>query len=666
MSIDTLIANYRSVPPKPKNGWKSWSIRVLLQVVFFAVLVLGVIGCEREDYFDYSGWDELAPISLDEHFEVLYYIPEIDAGSFHGETIWIKDFYGELLRSTDRGLSWSRVDLPAEGGITYLNFFGDGTKGVVVNSDGILMRTGNGGRDWTVIDLKEKVKSRWYESLDFMNFRFDDTLQNVTWIGLCQIYRSKDGGMTWTSHADSIINSEREHRCVYDVLTVEGELRYAEVSVTGRILTSGSYLYASRDDGRTWQEVCSLDEIGILVESVTSCRDIAEKLPDWGHFADYLHPMEDAMRAFSNSADEGIFKRGSLPVPASGAWGLYKDKSANRYWYAYGGGFAYTEDEGETWSVHAGMPASAQFGAVLHSVPGSGHFLAIGGCELFISDNRGFRWRHVPVPTECVHFGVPGESGRILLMTREGLQVSDDLGKSWASVEVDGYEIHYDGGVAWLSGEGSLLRSADGGNNWRPVKVDGYVEGHACRKGGCVVASNHKLLRFEPDEEGHLVQISSAELPDDFQISDIVADKELNEIWILSYNGELLFSNDGGRTLVAHRQLRDDIGWQSLYLSPSGTSLLAAGFHDVAVVDSSREQHIGYYRTPESVKDVCWLNDDVVLLPQGIVNAVISMDRGKTFDKMPLVIRTCLADASTIYFIGGALRYKGKPENPGF
>lgn len=663
----------------------------LLRSASAIFLLLAVAGCDQvedqdyldygyEDYYEDDGHDEtyyeddstepsLPAVSLDEHFELIHYVPDVELGSFQGDTIWVASTNGLLFRSSDRGLNWSNVPLPEESdAISYLKFVGE--KGVVVSADGMLMRTSNGGAEWTVIDMKEKSKpliGDWYHSgHDFAKFSFDDSLENVIWTPVCRLFRSQDGGVTWTSYADPIIETEkRERRCVGKALMVDGELRYAKVEVMGRTLTSGSYLYASRDDGGSWKEICSLDEVALVIKSVISCRQIAEKLPGWNHFGDGLDVSEEALFDFEDDAKEGIFTRGSLPLPASVSGklpaGVYEDRQSKTFWYAKHGSFAYTEDQGKTWTVKAGLPSYTS--ATLQASPGAELLLAIADCQAFISDNEGRSWQPVQVPTDCVYSGaILGESKQLLLATDEGLKTSTDLGASWTASDIKARIVLYEEGILWLVDENHLSWSDDGGESWQTVEADGALGYHVCRKAGCVVVSGQSLLRFEADAQGRLAQTFKAELPDG-HVMDIASGKGLNEVWVLFKGGELFLYGDGGRTLVSRQRLEDDGGWNALSGSPSGESVVAFGFGVGAVLDRSGEEAVYHPSFHTDSSTVCWVNDDVVLMPQSRGDIIISTDRGRTLGKARLSIPgACLVDEGTTYFIGGALRYKAKPE----
>ncbi len=110
---------------------------------------------------------------------------------------WAVGEFGALLRSDDKGQTWTRV-LPEKDRAWNSVFFLE-QNGWIVGEFGAVMRTTDGGANWTDIEAKNKVS--------LMAVTFRDPQHGVA-VGLAgTLTVSNDGGLTWTD----IERPTREH-----------------------------------------------------------------------------------------------------------------------------------------------------------------------------------------------------------------------------------------------------------------------------------------------------------------------------------------------------------------------------------------------------------------------------------------------------------------------
>lgn len=101
---------------------------------------------------------------------------------------WAVGEFGALLRSDDKGASWTRV-LPEKDRAWNALFF-LGQSGWLVGEFGSVMRSTDGGATWTDVDTSNKVS--------LMGVAFRD-LQNGVAVGLAgTLLATTDGGASWT------------------------------------------------------------------------------------------------------------------------------------------------------------------------------------------------------------------------------------------------------------------------------------------------------------------------------------------------------------------------------------------------------------------------------------------------------------------------------------
>jgi len=66
--------------------------------------------------------------------------------------VWVAGEFGRLQRSTDDGANWEEIEVPTTGSSLMAITFADEIHGVAVGLSGSIMRTENGGDDWTVVE----------------------------------------------------------------------------------------------------------------------------------------------------------------------------------------------------------------------------------------------------------------------------------------------------------------------------------------------------------------------------------------------------------------------------------------------------------------------------------------------------------------------------------
>ena len=113
----------------------------------------------------------------------------------HGNTFFFLTVKGKILKSTDKGLTWSLINTPL--GINFVSFdFKDDLHGLLKSLDNQLYSTSNGGIDWTLIGVGSCYANIVYNQTKnvYLSSQTGDS-NKQTWYGLSY---SKDDGMTWT------------------------------------------------------------------------------------------------------------------------------------------------------------------------------------------------------------------------------------------------------------------------------------------------------------------------------------------------------------------------------------------------------------------------------------------------------------------------------------
>ncbi len=144
---------------------------------------------------------------------------------------------GHILISKDDGLTWKQIPSPTRSTLTAV-YFSDASEGWAVGHDGIILRTSNGGDWWT------KVNQEVEPGTSYLDVYFIDRNRGIIVGAYGEFRRTDDGGKTWEQEW---ISEEELH---FNRISA-GEDGY--VYLAGE---SGA-LMQSIDQGQTWKALQS-------------------------------------------------------------------------------------------------------------------------------------------------------------------------------------------------------------------------------------------------------------------------------------------------------------------------------------------------------------------------------------------------------------------------
>lgn len=169
----------------------------------------------------------------------------IDAHAGDGNTAYVGGNLGALIKTTDRGKTWSVLDSGLKAIITDVYFLKDGDTGFVAGVDGELLRTVDGGQTWTPLDR---------ESSAMINDVFFPSAASGFAVGdTGTVLKSTDGGISWKP--------------------LDAGTQYFLMSVAfyddrnGFVGGEQGVLLRTGDGGNTWQDI-SLPEQGNIMNII--------------------------------------------------------------------------------------------------------------------------------------------------------------------------------------------------------------------------------------------------------------------------------------------------------------------------------------------------------------------------------------------------------------
>jgi photosystem II stability/assembly factor-like uncharacterized protein len=152
--------------------WSKWCVVAV-------VSSLALHGCAEGEQQGGYVWCEMALGSYENAVAVSFPDPLIGT------------YVGEIYRSTDGGMNWTRQQSPAGFGLYADVVFTDVDTGTIVGPDGTILRTTDGGESWVAQESGTEA--------DLFGVSFADANDGIAVGANGTILRTSDGGATWDS-----------------------------------------------------------------------------------------------------------------------------------------------------------------------------------------------------------------------------------------------------------------------------------------------------------------------------------------------------------------------------------------------------------------------------------------------------------------------------------
>jgi photosystem II stability/assembly factor-like uncharacterized protein len=393
----------------------------------------------------------------------------LDALDFDGERGYAAGEFGTLLRSDDGGTTWTALSTGITDDLARVRAIGDSS--IVVAGGCTVRRSDDGGLSfrrlaWTASErgCRSSVVGLSFPSPDIGYLVLDDG----------RLYRSGDGGTSWSRMADLPIGSGA------DVLATDA---WFPTTFAG-VVTTADGIYRTNDAGGSWARVA--ERPGGFAAVTFPNPFVGYAIGDGG--------------AVYRSSDGGASWSAVASPPGKPALAAI-DCAAGRACIATtvdGDRVASTLDSGATWRLDSIGAAGAR--AVAFTSPT--HAVAAGAAgAILLSDDRGATWSSIGSSLGGGFTRLCGSSGSLAFAigARGALARTTDGGLTWLRLEAPSAEdladvsfVDESTGFA-LDEDGSLFRTDDGGSSWRALDT-----GTKARPQAVLALDSERILLIGP------------------------------------------------------------------------------------------------------------------------------------------------------------------------
>ncbi|MEM6778284.1 MAG: hypothetical protein AAF670_11560 [Planctomycetota bacterium] len=263
---------------------------------------------------------------------------------------WIAGSGGTVIRTTDSGKTWQRVRIPGADEFDFrdVELLRDGTVLLMSVGEGgasRLFRSRDSGNKWRTV-LVNPEPHGFFDGMTFRGDRLHGALYGDPVNGRLEIYRTSDGGATWTQ-------LPMEHRPKLE----EGEYGFAAsgtgILARGRelwIATGGSVarVWRSNNDGTTWQPYDAKIRCGSETSGIFSL-DFIDHRSAIAVGGDYAEPELDRDNVATSS--DGGKTWSAVPDVSMPHKACVQSLGGGRILACGRTGVAFSNDSGRTWKT---------------------------------------------------------------------------------------------------------------------------------------------------------------------------------------------------------------------------------------------------------------------------------------------------------------------------
>lgn len=590
----------------------------------------------------------------------------IRAARFRGTSALLMLDSGGFMRIDDLGASWFRVPTPlGPDRLAGMEFTDDGQRGLLVDDDGQVFRTTDGGRSWTTAEQIGDANG-------IVTARFSRDLERGVADTGCRVIIGRVGEADWLKPDFE----QYSHQACTKSFIANHENGSTWVTVEYDDFTSQAVFRHSGTD-ENWTPVCEVYDYAKALD-LPACKSLefTDNVRAWidGFSWDRYYGVEDLVHYERTPADNETLSN----------WLLAGDvvEEDGRYWAFYYDGVVYSDDGGE-WHALYRRPEHPE--RVL-GFDASGTPNRVLGLNMIWNRESELVWTTTADPKETLRLASLRRIGKTLLGTNlvSRMAVSVDDGATWTDFTAPGFEQDSrqrllsmrDGDVAVIGvfnedWQWHQLYVVGEDGNGIPLDFSAVVDPKSSLEcdAWCVSVSGGELVAWLPTAEGEIEVAARFELPKDvLNASNKFVHAPLAGAWV-SEDLQLIFgatdkyqlfsSIDGGRSWKGGPRFHHYVDIQPM---PSGDGAFVVaplvGSPRLYRFDASGLSFLDGFRG--EFYDICASDDGQILFVPSSP-PMMSLDGGETFTRTPLRDMSACHITDELWWAGDEVWRRSQP-----
>jgi photosystem II stability/assembly factor-like uncharacterized protein len=475
------------------------------------------------------------------------YSPLLDVDLVDATTAWAVGSQGLVMKSTDGGASWVGVPLPEE--LDWYDFwkvqFVDSQRGWILSDYGLVLRTEDGGANWSIVE-DEDVVNNGLTTFSFVSAS-EGWILGWNWqMGGNLLLHTTDGGVTW------------------EPLPAPPGLPYNDIhfidALNGVAVSPLEGIYRTTNGGQSWTQVhfgpeidpevdnsVGTEELNLLVVRMADAQNGVAVGP-----AGRIFSTSDGGASWVTRTSGSAYDTSKIvAVDANHAWAISGTSEILR-----------TTNGGQTWERHYLFPLYS-YASDIHFVDAQNGW--VSGSSTFGSTTSmwktadgGVTWTPVPAPLEFVTTVHTLDGQRIIAGSGDRTMYSVDGGANWTVSEpIEGgfvQDVQFTNqNTVWLTlDSGRLLKSLDGGASFEFQDL-GMATPYFVQMQFLDELNGFILTRWSTvlvtNDGGDTWTSRDITVPlIDYAVWTALHVVDANTLWVVGFSGHVARSLDGGQT----------------------------------------------------------------------------------------------------------------------
>lgn len=394
-----------------------------------------------------TGWCWQAPTTTANAINNVYFVDSNNG--------WAVGAAGLVLKTSDSGLTWSKVLTPTERSLLSVKFT-DAQNGWILADSGMLLHTLDGGRHWSTTSISS---SNWYG----YNYRLIVRGQTIVVATEYYTYVSTDNGNTWTS-VSTLFNLD-----VFEATGKQVALNWYSLEASSDFFQTSKTSFIFPRPHSSYMGVSFANELEGMI-TTTESRDteqhvITWKTSDGGQTWNQVNDFISSGYSYDTGSPIKLLKH----VTPQKAWMVVGEYPPKLF---------LTKNGGQSWSEVGSLCGYDPYAWGFSSLPIIKDSTLVQNCGtgFQVTEDDGVTWQTLKVDGITSSAYAINQLDRHVFIVKypSGSYLTQDNGSTWKKV-LHGNDNQVDFGGVWffdklqgiaVAGDQSVIQTNDGGQTW--------------------------------------------------------------------------------------------------------------------------------------------------------------------------------------------------------